>query len=90
MKTNVTVRIMESDFQLLCDVDEKELLIKGAEQLNQHLKAFRRSNPGIDAEKGVVMGALRATCELINAVETLSDQAVVANAEVQKALTGLE
>lgn len=90
MKTNVTVRIMESDFQLLCDVDEKDLLIKGAEQLNQHLKTFRRSNPGIDSEKGMIMGALRATCELINAVETLSDQASVTNAEVQKALANLD
>lgn len=89
MKTNVTVRIMDSDFQLLCDVDEKELLIKGAEMLNQHLRTFRRNNPGIEAEKSVIMGALRATCELINTVDTLSDQASVTNTEVQKVLAQL-
>ncbi len=31
-------------------------------------------------------GALRATCELVNKIETLSDQAKVANGEMQKAL----
>lgn len=81
---------MDSDFQLLCDVDEKELLVKGAEVLNQHLRAFRRSNPGVDVEKGLIMGALRATCDLVNTVDTLSDQASVVNTEVHKAISSLD
>ncbi len=86
MKTNVSVRILENDFNLVCDISEKPVLIKSAELLNTHLKAFRRSNPAIDLEQLVLMGALRATCELVSEMETLSDQAKVANGEMQKAL----
>ncbi len=86
MKTNVTIRILENSFDLVCDISEKPILLKSAELLNTHLKAFRRSNPAIDSEKLVLMGALRATCELVSEVDTLSDQAKVANGEMQKAL----
>lgn len=86
MKTNVTIRILENSFDLVCDISEKPILLKSAELLNTHLKAFRRSNPSIDSEKLVLMGALRATCELVSEVDTLSDQAKVANGEMQKAL----
>ncbi len=89
MKTNVTIRILENDFDLICEVNEKPILIKGAELLNNHLKSFRRSNPTIDIEQLVLMGALRATCELVSEVETLSDQAKVANTEMKKALDRL-
>ncbi len=74
MKTNVTIRILENSFDLVCDINDT------------HLKAFRRSNPAIDSEKLILMGALRATCELVSEVDTLSDQAKVANGEMQKAL----
>lgn len=86
MKTNVTVRIMDSDYQLLCDVEEKELLIRGADVLNQNLKSFRRNNPSVDIERLLVMGALRTTCELVSELDTLSDQATVANGEMAKAI----
>ncbi|PIE41633.1 MAG: hypothetical protein CSA47_02615 [Gammaproteobacteria bacterium] len=89
MKTNVTVRIMDSDYQLLCDVEEKELLIRSADVLSQHLKSFRRDNPSIDVEKLLVMGALRSTCELVSELDTLSDQAKIANNEMQKTLAML-
>lgn len=90
MKTNVTIRILENDFELMCDVSEKPLLLKSAELLNNHLKTFRRSNPSIDAEQLLMMGSLRTVCELVNEVETLSDQAKVANGEMQKALSLLD
>lgn len=86
MKTNITVRIMDSDYQLLCDVEEKELLMRSADVLSQNLKTFRRDNPSIDVEKLLIMGALRTTCELVSEVDTLSDQAKVANGEMKKTL----
>lgn len=90
MKTNVSVRIMDSDYQLVCGSEEKEVLVKGAEILNQHLKTFRRNNPSIDIEKVLVMGALRATCDLVGELETLSDQAKITNGEMKKALQQLD
>lgn len=90
MKTNVNVRIMDSDFPLMCDIEEKEVLLKSAEMLNHHLKAFRRKNPSVEAEKVFIMGALRATCELMTEIATLSDQAKVANAEMAKTLADLK
>lgn len=86
MKTNVSIRILENDFHLVCDISEKPLLTKSAEILNNHLKKFRRDNPSIDNEQLLLMGALRATCEIVSEVDTLSDQAKVANGEMQKAL----
>ncbi len=86
MKTNVTVRIMDSDYQLLCEVEEKELLMKSAEILSQNLKAFRRSNPAVDVEKLFVMGALRTTCELVSELEDAADLAKIANSDMSKAL----
>ncbi len=86
MKTNVNVRILESDFHLVCDLHEKPQLVKSAEILNTHLKEFRRSNPSIENEQLILMGALRATCELVNQLDTLSDQAKIANEEMHKAL----
>ncbi len=90
MKTNLTVRIMDSDYQLLCDVEEKELLVKSADILSQNLKAFRRDNPAIDVERLLVMGALRTTCELVSEIDTLSDQAKIANGEMEKVLAELK
>ncbi len=89
MKTNISIRILENDFHLVCDVNEKEVLLKSAEILNSHLKAFRRANPSIDSEQLLLMGALRATCELVNDADELSDQAKTANSKVQKALSEL-
>ncbi|PIE45648.1 MAG: hypothetical protein CSA45_01970 [Gammaproteobacteria bacterium] len=89
MKTNVTVRIMDTDYPLVCDISEKALLVKSAEILSKHLKAFRRNNPSIEPEQLLVMGALRTTCELVAEVDTLSDQAKVANGEIHKALAAL-
>lgn len=86
MKTNLTVRIMDRDYQLLCDVEEKALLLRSAEVLNQNLKTFRRDNPAIDIERLLVMGALRTTCELVSEIDTLSDQAKIANGEMEKAV----
>ncbi len=71
---------------MICDISEKPVLLKSADLLNNHLRAFRRSNPAIDSEQMVLMGALRATCELVDKIETLSDQAKVANGEMQQAL----
>ncbi len=90
MKTNVTVRIMDSDYQLLCEVEEKEVLIRSAEVLSQNLKAFRRENPAIEIEKLLVMGALRTTCELVGELDQLSLQAKVANEEMERTLKSLE
>lgn len=86
MKTNLTVRIMDRDYQLLCDVEEKALLVSSAELLSQNLKTFRRDNPSIDIERLLVMGALRTTCELVSEINTLSDQAKIANGEMEKAV----
>lgn len=90
MKTNITVRILDSDYQLLCDVEEKELLVRSAEVLSQNLRTFRRDNPAIDVERLLVMGALRTTCELVNQLDMLSDQAKVVNSEITKALKTIE
>lgn len=81
---------MDSDYQLLCDVEEKELLVKSADILSQNLKAFRRDNPAIDVERLLVMGALRTTCELVSEIDTLSDQAKIANGEMEKVLAELK
>lgn len=89
MKTNITVRILDSDYQLLCDVEEKALLMRSAEVLSQNLKTFRRDNPAIDVERLLVMGALRTTCELVSELDTLSDQAKIANGEMTKAIDSI-
>lgn len=89
MKTNVSVRIMDTDYQLLCETEEKDILVKGAGILNQHLKDFRRNNPSVDIEKVLIMGALRATCELVGELDTLSDQAKITNGEIKKTLEQL-
>lgn len=89
MKTNVLVRIMGSDFQLACDVSEREVLIRSADILNQHLKDFRRKNSSLDTEKLLLTGALGITCELLKENDRLSHQASLANTELKKALDNL-
>ncbi len=90
MKTNVLVRIMGNDFQLACDVSEREVLIRSADILNQHLKDFRRKNSNLDAEKLLLTGALGITCELVKENDRMSQQASLANTELKKALDSLE
>lgn len=90
MKTNVLVRIMGSDFQLACDVSEREVLIRSADILNQHLKEFRRKNSSLDAEKLLLTGALGITCELLKENDRLSQQASLANTELKKVLNDLQ
>ncbi len=87
MKTNVTVRIMDSDYQLLCEVEEKDLLLRSAEILSQNLKSFRRANPAVDVEKLFVMGALRTTCELVSELDSASSLAKIANSDINKTLS---
>jgi len=90
MKTNVNVRIMDSDYQLLCDIQEKECLIQSADFLNEQLKAFRRTNPNVEMEKLLVMGALRTTFDLKSQIDTLADQARIANQSIQETLPRLQ
>ncbi len=69
MKTNISVRIMENDFQLVCNEKEKIVLERSAAYLNEQILEFKKTNSGIDNEKTVLMGALRTVCNLVTEMD---------------------
>lgn len=86
MKQTVNVRIMENDFQLACEADEKTNIEESARYLNEQLRAFRRDNPQVPYEKLLLMGALRVTCELFAQNQEMRDDINSTNATLERLL----
>jgi cell division protein ZapA len=61
----VTVRILEKEYQVSCPVEERESLMNAADYLNSQMRKIRESGKVVGLERIAVMTALNLTAELL-------------------------
>jgi cell division protein ZapA len=65
-QNNVTVRILEHEYQVQCPENERESLLAAAEYLNQRMNAIRKKGKALGMERIAVMTALNMAAELLD------------------------
>jgi cell division protein ZapA len=63
---NVTVRILEHEYQVQCPENERESLLAAAEYLNQRMTAIRKKGKALGMERIAIMTALNMAAELLD------------------------
>lgn len=61
----VTIRILDKDYQVACPEDERAALVESAKLLNDRMKQIRDSGKVIGVDRIAVMAALNISHELI-------------------------
>ena len=61
----VTVRILDKDYQVACPVDERTALLDAAELLNQQMRDIRDSGKVVGLDRIAVMTALNLANDLL-------------------------
>ena len=61
----VTVRILEKEYQVSCPIKEREALMNAADYLNGQMRAIRDAGKVVGLERIAVMTALNLTAELL-------------------------
>ncbi len=65
--TQVTIRILEKEYQVACPVSERAALLASAELLNKKMREIRDSGKVVGLDRVAVMAALNMANELIQA-----------------------
>ncbi len=63
--TQVTIRILEKEYQVACPVSERAALLASAELLNRKMREIRDSGKVVGLDRVAVMAALNMANELI-------------------------
>ena len=63
---NVTIRILDKEYQVMCPPDEKAPLLEAAEFLDQKMKNIRAGGKVFGLERIAVMAALNLSYELLH------------------------
>ena len=61
----VTVRILDKDYQVACPPDERDALIEAARLLNDRMTEIRSTGKVVGADRIAVMAALNISHELL-------------------------
>ena len=92
-KVSVKVRIMEKEYPIQCEPDEKHQLIKAALDVDTRMRAVKNAAATISAEKAAVMTALNLAGELQGAtdnsdmLETVSHSIIDMKSRIEKVLS---
>lgn len=62
----VTVRILEKEYQVSCPVEEREALMRSADFLNSRMRQIRDGGKVVGLERISVMTALNLAAELLS------------------------
>ena len=65
--TTVTITLLEKQYQINCDPEEREELLESARLLNQNLAEVRSAGSVIGLERIAIMSALNLSHELVKA-----------------------
>jgi len=66
-KAQVSVRILDKEYQVACPANERTNLLDSAEILNQKMREIRDTGSIVGTDRIAVMAALNMANELINA-----------------------
>lgn len=61
----VTVRILDKDYQFACPEDERDALVESARLLHERMKAIRDSGKVVGVDRIAVMAALNISHDLL-------------------------
>lgn len=61
----VTIRILDKDYQVACPEDERAALVEAARLLNERMTEIRSSGKVVGADRIAVMAALNISHELL-------------------------
>ena len=93
----VSVRILDKEYQVACPADERTNLLDSAEILNQKMREIRDSGRIVGLDRIAVMAALNMANDLINAKERdqeleggISQRLKVINDRVDNVLSGTQ
>jgi len=65
--TQVTVRILDRDYQVACPLEERAALVKSAEFLDRRMREVRDAGKVVGVDRMAVMVALNLASELLAA-----------------------
>ena len=88
-KMKVTLQILENTYPLMCEPNERDLLLEAAEQLNLSLADMRRDNPKVPLERLVILGALQMTFDLLLERQTIAREVSMVNQVSEKLISAL-
>lgn len=71
-QNNMTVRILEHEYQVQCPDNERESLLAAAEYLNSRMNAIRKKGKALGMERIAVMTALNMAAELLDSKRGVS------------------
>ncbi|MAA73479.1 MAG: cell division protein ZapA [Salinisphaeraceae bacterium] len=63
--TELTVRILDRDYQVLCPENERESLLESAEYLSARMAGLKKKGQSLGSERLAVMTALNMARELL-------------------------
>lgn len=69
VSTQVTVRILDKEYQIACPEDERTALLQSADYLNRRMKEIRDSGRVVGLDRIAVMAALNLAHEFLQARE---------------------
>lgn len=79
----VTVRILDKDYQVACPEDEREALVEAAKALNDRMKGIRDSGKVVGVDRIAVMAALNISHDLLECRAGRGDGASQVNEKIQ-------
>ena len=91
-KLSVKVHIMDKEYQISCEPDEKARLIKAAVDVDTKMRSVKRAGANLSVEKVAVLTALNLANELQDAtdhndaLESVSDSIIDMKSRIDKAL----
>ncbi|ABQ13701.1 cell division protein ZapA [Dichelobacter nodosus] len=86
----LTLTILNKNYQMTCDPHERLLLEEAAEIFNQHLEDLRQKNPKLLLEQLFMLGGLQMAFNLLQEQQTFSREVSTVNQISERLLTTLE
>ncbi len=77
--TSIKIRILDKEYQVNCQPEEREALEYSAQVLNEKMEEIRRGSHIIGSERIAVMAALNLAHDLIRSEETSKQSSQAAN-----------
>lgn len=86
----VTIRILDKDYQVACPPDERDALVEAAKLLNERMTDIRASGKVVGADRIAVMAALNISHELLQTragrTESIANRIHLLQEKVEQAL----
>lgn len=70
---NVTILVLDKEYQVHCPPDQREALVRAALELDQRMRTIRQGGNVIGLERIAIMAALNLSYDLLDAQHRVSE-----------------